>query len=91
MTSGSAFPLVRRPRSFLRSAHFGNLVEPDIFQSGEAAFCLRSGGQATTEDRVTTVASVVFHISADTLLIFSPKTFPPHARSNEEKTSRVGR
>src|SRR6266404_532517 len=63
-----------------------DLVEPDIFQSGEAAFLPPEWrGKPTTEDRVTTVASVVFHILLILLLIFSPKLFPPHARSNEEE------
>jgi outer membrane biosynthesis protein TonB len=63
-----------------------DLVEPDLFQSGEAAFLPPEWrGKPTTEDRVTTVASVVFHVLLILLLIFSPKLFPPHARSNEEE------
>src|SRR5258705_10274449 len=63
-----------------------DLVEPDIFQSGEAAFLPPEWrGKPTTEDRVTTVASVVFHILLILMLIFSPKLFPPHTRSNEEE------
>ena len=63
-----------------------DLVEPDIFQSGEAAFLPPEWrGKPTTEDRVTTIASVVFHFLLILLLIFSPKLFPPHARSNEEE------
>jgi outer membrane biosynthesis protein TonB len=63
-----------------------DLVEPDLFQSGEAAFLPPEWrGKPTTEDRVTTVASVVFHVALLLVLIFSPKLFPPHARSNEEE------
>jgi len=63
-----------------------DLVEPDLFQSGEAAFLPPEWrGKATTEDRVTTVASVVFHIVLLLLLIFSPKLFSPHVRTNEEE------
>ena len=63
-----------------------DLVERDLFQSGEAAFLPPEWrGKATTEDRVTTVASVVFHIVLLLLLIFSPKLFSPHVRTNEEE------
>jgi len=63
-----------------------DLVEPDLFQSGEAAFLPPEWrGKPTTEDRVTTVASVVFHILLILLLIFSPKLFSPHIRSSEEE------
>jgi TonB family protein len=63
-----------------------DLVEPDLFQSGEAAFLPPEWrGKPTTEDRVTTVASVVFHILLILLLIFSPKLFGPHIRSSEEE------
>jgi TonB family protein len=67
-----------------------DLVEPDIFQSGEAAFLPPEWrGKPTTEDRVTAVASVVFHILLVALLIFSPKLFGPHIRTNEEE--EIGR
>src|SRR5258708_10562298 len=63
-----------------------DLVEPDIFQSGEAAFLPAEWrGKPTTEDRVTTVASVVFHVLLVLMLIFSPKLFSPHVRTNEEE------
>ena len=67
-----------------------DLVEPDILQTGEAAFLPPEWrGKPTTEDRVTTVASVVFHIGLVLLLLFSPKLFPPHARTAEEE--EIGR
>ena len=67
-----------------------DLVEPDIFQSGEAAFLPPEWrGKPTTEDRVTTIASVVFHSLLILLLFFSPKLFAPHVRSNEEE--EIGR
>jgi TonB family protein len=63
-----------------------DLVEPDIFQSGEAAFLPPEWrGKATPEDRVTTVVSVVVHILLIALLIFSPKIFKPHVRTSEEE------
>jgi hypothetical protein len=63
-----------------------DLVEPDIFQSGEAAFLPPEWrGKATPEDRVTTVASVIFHIALVILLIFSPKIFKPHVLTGEEQ------
>jgi len=67
-----------------------DLVEPDIFQSGEVSFLPPEGrGKPTTEDRVTAVASVVFHILLILLLFFSPKLFGPHIRTNEEE--EIGR
>jgi len=67
-----------------------DLVEPDIFQSGEAAFLPPEWrGKATPEDRVTTVASVVVHILLVALLIFSPQIFKPHVRTSEEE--EIGR
>src|SRR5271169_1125075 len=63
-----------------------DLVEPDIFQSGEAAFLPPEWrGKATPEDRVTTVASVIFHVALVLLLIFSPKIFKPHVLTSEEQ------
>jgi hypothetical protein len=63
-----------------------DLVEPDIFQSGEVSFLPPEGrGKPTVEDRVTTVTSVVFHILLVLLLFFSPKLFAPHIRTNEEE------
>jgi outer membrane biosynthesis protein TonB len=67
-----------------------DLVEPNIFQSGEAALLSPEWrGKPTTEDRVTTIASVVFHILLVLTLIFSPKLFGPHIRTNEEE--EIGR
>ncbi|HTB92943.1 MAG TPA: TonB C-terminal domain-containing protein [Candidatus Sulfotelmatobacter sp.] len=67
-----------------------DLVEPDIFQSGEAAFLPPEWrGKPTTEDRVTTIVSVVSHILLVLLLIFSPKLFSPHVPTNEEE--EIGR
>src|SRR5580692_1912578 len=67
-----------------------DLVEPDIFQSGEVSFLPPEGrGKPTVEDRVTAVASVVFHILLILLLFFSPKLFGPHIRTNEEE--EIGR
>jgi TonB family protein len=67
-----------------------DLVEPDIFQSGEVAFLPPEGrGKPTTEDRVTAVASVVFHILLVLLLVVSPKLFGPHVPTQEEE--EIGR
>ena len=63
-----------------------DLVERDLLQTGEAAFLPPEWrGKPTTEDRVTTVAAVLFHVALLLVLIFSPKLFPPHARSSEEE------
>jgi TonB family protein len=67
-----------------------DLVEPDIFQSGEAAFLPPEWrGKPTTEDRITTITSVVFHILLVLVLLFSPKLFGPHVLTKEEE--EIGR
>lgn len=67
-----------------------DLVEPDLFQTGEAAFLPPEWrGKPTTEDRITTVASVVFHIALLLVLLFSPKLFGPHVLTKEEE--EIGR
>jgi TonB family protein len=67
-----------------------DLVEPDIFQSGEAAFLPPEWrGKPTTEDRITTITSVVFHILLVLVLFFSPKLFGPHVLTKEEE--EIGR
>ena len=67
-----------------------DLVEPNIIQTGEVAFLPPEGrGKPTTEDRVTAISSVVFHILLVLLLIFSPKLFGPHVRTSEEE--EIGR
>jgi TonB family protein len=67
-----------------------DLVEPDIFQSGEAAFLSPEWrGKPTTEDRITTITSVVFHILLVLVLLFSPKLFGPHVLTKEEE--EIGR
>jgi len=67
-----------------------DLVEPDIFQSGEAAFLPPEWrGKATPEDRVTAIASVVFHIVLLALILFLPRFLGPHVPTPEEE--EIGR
>jgi len=63
-----------------------DLVEPDLFQTGEAAFLPPEWrGKQTPEDRITAIVSVVFHIILLTLIIFLPGLLGPHIRTNEEE------
>jgi TonB family protein len=63
-----------------------DLVEPDLFQTGEAAFLPPEWrGKATPEDRITAVASVVFHIILLVLILFLPNLLGPHVRTREEE------
>jgi len=63
-----------------------DLVEPDIIQTGEVTFLRPEGaGKRTVGERVTTIGSVALHIALVLLLIFEPKIFGPHVRSNEEE------
>jgi TonB family protein len=67
-----------------------DLVERDLFQSGEAAFLPPEWrGKATPEDRITAIVSVVFHIILLALIIFLPGLLGPHVRTNEEE--EIGR
>jgi TonB family protein len=67
-----------------------DLVEPDLFQTGEAAFLPPEWrGKPTSEDRVTAVASVVFHIILLALIIFLPRFLGPHVPTPEEE--EIGR
>lgn len=63
-----------------------DLVEPDIIQTGEVTFLRPEGaGRRTIGERVTSITSVVLHIAFLLLLIFEPKLFGPHVRTNEEE------
>jgi len=62
------------------------LVEPDLMRSGEAAFLPPERfGRRTTEEKITTIGSVIFHIALILVLVFEPEIFKPHVRSNEEE------
>ena len=67
-----------------------DLVEPDIIQTGEAAFLPPEWrGKPTTEDRITAIASVVFHIILLVLILVLPKLLGPHVPTREEE--EIGR
>jgi outer membrane biosynthesis protein TonB len=67
-----------------------DLVEPDLFQSGEAAFLPPEWrGKATPEDRITAIASVVFHIILLVLILVLPRFLGPHVPTTEEE--EIGR
>jgi len=63
-----------------------DLVEPDIIQTGEVTFLRPEGAdKRTIGERLTSIGSVALHIAFILLLIFEPKLFGPHVRSNEEE------
>jgi outer membrane biosynthesis protein TonB len=63
-----------------------DLVEPDIIRTGEVTFLRPEGaGRRTIGERATSIGSVALHIALVLLLIFEPKLFGPHVRSNEEE------
>jgi outer membrane biosynthesis protein TonB len=67
-----------------------DLVEPDIIQTGEAAFLPPEWrGKPTTEDRITAIASFVFHAILLVLIIFLPNLLGPHVPTKEEE--EIGR
>jgi TonB family protein len=62
------------------------LVEPNIIQTGEAAFLSPERlVHRSLEERITTATSVVLHIVFILFLIFEPTIFKPHVRTNEEE------
>jgi outer membrane biosynthesis protein TonB len=63
-----------------------DLVEPDIIQTGEVTFLRPEGAdKRTIGERLTSIGSVALHIAVILLLIFEPKIFAPHVRTNEEE------
>lgn len=63
-----------------------DLVEPDIIRTGEVTFLRPEGaGRRTIGERITGIGSVALHIAFVLLLIFEPKLFGPHVRSEEEE------
>jgi hypothetical protein len=67
-----------------------DLVEPDIIQTGEVSFLPpERAAQKTTEEMITTVSSVVFHVLVVLFLLFESRIFGPHRRSQEEE--EIGR
>ncbi len=63
-----------------------DLVEPDVIQTGEVTFLRPEGAdRRTIGERLTSIGSVALHIAFILLLIFEPKLFGPHVRSNEEE------
>jgi TonB family protein len=67
-----------------------DLVEPDIIQTGEVSFLPpERPSQKTTEEMVTTVSSVVFHVLFVLFLLFQSKILGVRKRSLEE--DEIGR
>ena len=67
-----------------------DLVEPNIIQTGEVAFLPpERATQKTPKEMATTISSVAFHVLLILFLIFEPKIFGPHLRSQEEE--EIGR
>ena len=63
-----------------------DLVEPNIIQTGEVSFLPpERAAQKTPKEMATTISSVAFHVLLILFLIFEPKIFGPHVRSQEEE------
>jgi TonB C terminal len=62
-----------------------DLVEADIFMTGEVHFLAKPPSEEKTKSElVTRVSSVVFHVLFIALIILEPKVFPPHAPTQAE-------
>jgi TonB family protein len=67
------------------TAELRELVEPDIFNTGEANLLVEPEEKRDAkEDLITRALSVAFHIGFIVFLIFLPKIFPPHIPTSEE-------
>jgi len=67
-----------------------DLVEPDIMQTGEVSFLPPERASQTTGQEIgKKVSSFAFHALLILFLLFEPKIFGPHARSQEEE--EIGR
>jgi TonB family protein len=67
------------------TAELRELVEPDIFNTGEANLLVEPEEKRDAkEDLLTRSLSIAFHIGFIIFLIFLPKIFPPHIPTSEE-------
>jgi TonB family protein len=67
------------------TAELRELVEPDIFNTGEANLLVEPEEKRDAkEDLITRSLSIAFHIGFIVFLIFLPKIFPPHIPTSEE-------
>ena len=61
------------------------IVEPDVFITGEVNFSPAPvRGETDKEQVVTRISSLAFHILMGLLLVFGPKIFPAHVPTQEE-------
>jgi outer membrane biosynthesis protein TonB len=62
------------------------LVEPDIIQTGEVSFLPpERATRRPLDEKIVSILSIAFHILLVLFLIFEPKIFGPHVRTNEEE------
>jgi hypothetical protein len=67
------------------TAELREIVEPDIFTTGEANLLVEPEDRRDAKwDAITRIASVAGHIAFIIFLIFLPKIFPPHVPTAEE-------
>jgi TonB family protein len=67
------------------TAELRELVEPDIFNTGEANLLVEPEEKRDAkEDLITRSLSIAFHVGFIIFLIFLPKIFPPHIPTSEE-------
>ena len=67
------------------TAELRELVEPDIFNTGEANLLVEPEEKRDAkEDLLTRSLSIAFHIGFIIFLIFLPKIFPPHIPTSAE-------
>lgn len=67
------------------TAQLREIVEPDMFNTGEANLLVEPGDKRDAKwDAITRTASVLAHIAFVIFLIFLPKIFPAHVPTRDE-------
>ncbi len=67
------------------TAQLRELIEPDMFNTGEANLLVEPEEKRDAkEDLITRALSIVVHIGLIIFVIFLPKIFPPHIPTSEE-------
>ncbi|HXJ16564.1 MAG TPA: TonB C-terminal domain-containing protein [Candidatus Polarisedimenticolia bacterium] len=75
----------RSPRKTEVTAELRELIDPDIFITGNANLLIEPEVKRDPRSKlITQVLSVLVHIGFIIFLIFSPKIFPPHVPTEDE-------
>ena len=81
----AAEELKRPPKPLALTAQLREVIEPDIFITGDANLLVAGEAKGDLKsDTIVRVASVIIHIALVIFLISAPKIFPAHVPTQEE-------